>query len=116
MLETAVREMEEELGLSLPQEALEAAWLCTLPSCMDGRTKYGTFTCREYQEIFLIDGFSDGVDSLKLGADEVAGVELIDAGDVLTAWEDDDEGYAPRGAAYRRVLGAALGFFPAGGW
>jgi isopentenyldiphosphate isomerase len=117
VLETAVRELEEELGILLPAEELEASWLCTLPSSMSGETKHGKFVCNEYQEIFLVEGFdSSGVDSLALGTDEVAGVELVDAGQVIAAWEDGDAAYVPRGAAYRRVLGAALGFFPSGGW
>lgn len=118
VIETAVRELEEELGISLPAETLEASWLCTLPSSMTGETKHGKFVCNEFQEVFLVEGAISGsdVESLSLGADEVAGVELVDAADVLAAWDGGDSAYVPRGAPYRRVLGAALGFFPSGGW
>ena len=115
LLETAMRELEEELGLSIAADELEDAWVCTLPSSHTGETKFGKYTCNEYQEIYVVDGWGfDGIESLKLGADEVAGIELMDAGKVIAAWEEGDERFVPRGAPYRRVIGCALGYFPGG--
>ena len=117
VLSTAVRELEEELGLSLSAEEIEAAWVCTLPSSASGATaKHGEFVCKEFQEIFIIDGWDGQLNPDAFGADEVAGVELVDAAKVLAAWDDDHPEYVPRPDHYRRVLGSALGFFPKGGW
>lgn len=117
VLETAVRELEEELGITMDPEDLNAAWVCTVPSIGIGETpKHGKFTCREFQEIYVVEGWDGDVESLKVGADEVAGVELIDAGELLAAWEDGDPRFVPRADHYRRVIGAQLGFYPFGGW
>jgi len=116
VLETAVRELEEELGISMDAEDVDAAWLCTLPASATGETKLGKFICNEFQEIYIVDEWEGDVNSLKLGTDEVSGIELVDATDVLKAWEEGDPRFVPRAAPYRRVIGSALGFFPKGGW
>ena len=117
VLSTAVRELEEELGISLDEDDLEAAWLCTLPSKATGETaKLGKYYCNEFQEIFLVEDWAGDVSDFSVGEDEVAGIELIDAGEVIDAWADEDPRFVPRPGHYRRALGAALGFFPSGGW
>lgn len=45
-----MRELQEEIGVSLPEADLEAAWVCTLPASAEGATaQHGRFLCREYQ-------------------------------------------------------------------
>ena len=112
VIETAVREMEEELGLRFSADDLEAAHVCTLPCEASGATEaHGAFICREYQEIFLLrlDALPD-VASLALGSDEGASVTSQTAESVLQAWEDrrDELQLVPRSRAYAGVLRAAL--------
>ena len=88
-----------------------------MPSVTTGTTaNHGKFTCNEFQEIFVYEDWDGNVEALALGSDEVAGIELMDAGDVLAAWDEGNPAFVPRGPSYRRILGAVLGFFPIGGW
>ena len=109
VLETAVKELEEELGLKMTIRELEAARICTLPSSMCGETSFGPFVCREYQELFVVrcdEGFA--LTDLSLGSDEVAAVEWVAANEVLEAWASRDPNYVPREAPYRAVIADAL--------
>ncbi len=108
-VETAVRELEEELGVALSESELRAAHICTLPSLATGQTaSHGAFDCREYQDLYLVRMRSLDVGSLTLGSDEVAGAEVRAADEVLSAWEERRGGYVPRTSAYARVIREAL--------
>lgn len=114
---TAVKELEEELGVTLAEEVLASARLCTLPAEARGATaSHGEFVCREFQDLYLLRlAALDGAGGLAgvlgaLGADEVAAAELRPASDVLAAWAGgaDADAYVPRRAGYRAVLREAL--------
>lgn len=108
-LETAVRELQEELGVTMTSETLEAAWVCTLPSTASGETTFGKFVCNEFQEIYIIKGWNSGVESLSINRGEVAGIDLLPADQVIHAWEVVDARFVPRQEHYQRVLRVALG-------
>ena len=118
-LESAVRELEEELGLSVDQASMQRAFVCTVPSEVSGATEsHGAFVCREMQDIYLLrleDVLPKAVDAsasleqqLTLGAGEVAGVELRAAEVVDAAWAAEDANYVPRPEHYRVALREAL--------
>lgn len=123
-LDSAVRELEEELGLSVDSALMESAYVATIPSSVRGSTpKHGDFDCREFQDIYLLrledvlpnaGATSEGedapspLDQLTLGAGEVADVALLNAEGVLAAWAAEDDGFVPRPAHYCETLAAAL--------
>ena len=112
VVETALREAEEELGLRLTADELKAAWLGTLPSVASGETAtHGRFVCREFQELFLVRcADADALlDKLALDADEVAGVEWRPSAAVIAAWAKHDSEFVHRPKHYRCALGGALG-------
>ena len=126
-----MRELEEELGLSVDPALMKGAFVATIPSSVRGSTPtHGDFDCREFQDLYVLrledvlpnaspDGAPevapDGVgnapsplDQLTLGAGEVADVALLHADGVLAAWEAEDDGFVPRPAHYCQTLAAAL--------
>lgn len=108
-VESAVRELQEELGLALEPSVLAAASICTMPAEMRGATEaHGPFLCREYQDIYLVRMGALAPERLGLGLDEVAAVRLLPASEVLAAWAREDPSFVPRGAPYRRMLARAL--------
>lgn len=109
-VDTAVRELEEELGLSFSHAELASAHVCTLPCSASGATAaHGRFQCNEYQDIYLlrVEELPDA-EQLDLGSDEVASVTSRSVEAVLAAWDAADAAFVPRGAAYSAVLRAAL--------
>ena len=108
-LETAARELEEELGLGVGAEELRDGWVCTLPSAASGATeRHGPFDCREFQDMYLLRRPELSPASLDLGAAEVADARLFDGRELLRAWEGSDPAFVPRPAHYRRALVAAM--------
>ena len=117
-MDSAVRELEEELGLSVSTEAMARAFVCILPSQAVGETAtHGRFVCREFQCLYVLrveDCIPDGAsaasfeDQLTLGAGEVSGVALMDAEVVRRAWASADESFVPRAPHYVAALLAAL--------
>ena len=50
-----MRELEEELGLSVDSALMESAYVATIPSSVRGSTpKHGDFDCREFQDLYLL--------------------------------------------------------------
>lgn len=77
---TAVRELEEELGLTGPLvEKLEH--LFTLACTNKGETKrHGSFTCNEFQELMILPvGPTHDLSSYKYPPGEVTDVSRVDA-------------------------------------
>ena len=123
-----MRELEEELGLSVDPALMKSAFVATIPSSVRGSTpKHGAFDCREFQDLYLLrleDVLGDAganvphdeddgdaaspLDQLTLGAGEVSDVALLNADGVLAAWEAEDDGFVPRPAHYCETLAAAL--------
>ena len=67
-----------------------------------------TVGCR-YQDVYLVRlPELPAAAALTLGSDEVAGVRVLPAEEVLTAWEDTRPGFVPRSAAYTAMMRAAL--------
>lgn len=110
VLETAVRELEEELGLTMTMERMRASRVCTLPGTQTGSTAtHGSFLCNEFQDIFVVQLESTlDVSTLQLGTDEVAGVEWRAADEVIQAWAAADAAFVPRTEAYCAILSRAL--------
>jgi len=110
-LDTAQKELEEELGFAVGLAELEACFVGTFASTMRGITaKHGAFECNEYQDIYLFitPSASLDADKLVLGAGEVAGVQMIDATELISAWEREDAQFVPRSALYAHTLRAAV--------
>ena len=99
----------QELGLSVRPDELRDCWLCTIPSAASGATeKHGPFTCKEFQDMYLLRRPGLSPASLALGAAEVADARLFDGSELLRAWEGADPAFVPRPAHYRRALAAAM--------
>ena len=119
-VETATRELQEELGGSgIMQGRYEAedvtlSKVCTVSSSIQGRTKkFGSFTCREYQDVFLLwwpsdEPFEAGLFSPQT-EEEVSGFELMDAEELVTKLRSGDKDLVPRSIPYIDELSKALG-------
>ncbi len=114
VLDTAVRELYEELGVRVDAESVASARLCTLPSVQEGHTaRHGPFICREFQDLFLLRWpvplVASDFTALDAGEqDEVAGVVVEGASSVLAALRAGDAAYVPRGELYCAALESAL--------
>ena len=111
-LDTAEKELQEELGLAVEPGALKAALLCTFAASVRGSTKrYGEFRDNELMDVYLLRCPGDALrpEALNPGAGEVAAVKLMPAADVLRAWETDNAAYVPRTPSYCAMMRAALG-------
>ncbi|KAL1528030.1 hypothetical protein AB1Y20_009399 [Prymnesium parvum] len=108
-LETAQRELEEEIGVKVELQALREAWLCTLPSQDVGNTeKHGSYICREFQDVYLLRSSSLTLDELTLGTGEVSAVKWLPGEEVLVAWKTADATYVRRDPHYQQVIADAL--------
>lgn len=111
-LETATKELHEELGLDMPADALERALWVTLPACARGETQgHGEFVCNEFQDLYVLrapEAVARAPDALALGADEVSDVRLFPLETVLRAWEQGDPDFVPRAQHYRSEIGRAV--------
>lgn len=120
-IESAVRELEEELGLSVDEASMATAFVCTIPAEAVGETaSHGRFLCREYQDLYVLrldevlsapsgtSATAAALEQLKLGAGEVAGVALRDVDEVFAAWEAGDDELVPRPPHYRMAMMGAL--------
>lgn len=110
-LETAEKELQEELGIAMAQDALAEARLCTFAYTAKGSTaRHGAYECNEYTDIFLVRCSTDALrpEQLELEAGEVEGVKLVPAKEVIRAWEANDPSYVPRTPAYGAVIRQGL--------
>lgn len=110
-LDTAEKELQEELGLSIGQQELSLARRCTFAYCARGSTaRHGDFECNEFTDIYLlrVDGIRP--EALALEAGEVSAVRLVPAAEVFAAWGGRDPAYVPRTSEYSAVIRQALGW------
>lgn len=106
--DTAVRELEEELGLAVAPTALEP--LFTIAASATGSTaRHGPFRCNEYQEVFLLRVRGDHASrGYRPAEGEVAELRSEPAGETERFLRAGDAGYVPRSPAYIDALAAAL--------
>uniref|UniRef100_A0A7S2TIC9 Nudix hydrolase domain-containing protein n=2 Tax=Lotharella oceanica TaxID=641309 RepID=A0A7S2TIC9_9EUKA len=112
-LETAVREMEEELGILTDEVYLTK--LFTAISEASGETeKHGKYLCREFQEVYLVDIEQVEKSALspveiKVADGEVEEAKWIPQEDLISALITSDSTYVPRSNSYVQGLAKALG-------
>lgn len=112
-LETAVKELKEELGFEATEEQLAESFVCTLPTQGKGSTKHGSFQDNEFQDIYLLivpcEAMLPEALSLDVGQmDEVAGTLIMPSSEVLRRWGEGHSEMVPRPTHYAEVLRRAL--------
>mmetsp|Transcript_29507 Transcript_29507/g.62627 ORF Transcript_29507/g.62627 Transcript_29507/m.62627 type:complete len:313 (+) Transcript_29507:206-1144(+) len=118
VLDTAMRELEEELGghgtmRMYSLEDIRHGKVFTVTSAMEGETeKYGKFTCREYQDVFILWWKGDVPMETKLFAplvaEEVSGFEVMDGMELIKKMLQNDEKLVPRSTKYVNALAKAI--------
>lgn len=113
VLETVVREAEEELGLAVPTGSGDLAF--TVATEARGTTaRHGDFVCREIQYVFLLEAplrrrqGSGAFDGLRYSTGEVAGLRTEPARTLLANLRARSPEYVPRDVNYIGALEAAL--------
>eukprot|EP00580_Thalassiosira_gravida_P006698 CAMPEP_0201639400 /NCGR_PEP_ID=MMETSP0493-20130528/19214_1 /ASSEMBLY_ACC=CAM_ASM_000838 /TAXON_ID=420259 /ORGANISM="Thalassiosira gravida, Strain GMp14c1" /LENGTH=256 /DNA_ID=CAMNT_0048112785 /DNA_START=292 /DNA_END=1062 /DNA_ORIENTATION=+ len=125
VLDTTIREMEEELGggnngsmiqgmYSLEDVARSKAFIVS--SAIEGETeKYGKFTCREYQDVCILwwkgEIPMETTFFAPLVEEEVSGFEIMDGSELIKRMrrEGVDNGLVPRSIEYVDALAIAIG-------
>jgi len=123
VLDTTIREMEEELGggngmiqgmYSLEDVARSKAFIVS--SDIEGETeKYGRFTCREYQDVFILWWKGETPMETTFFApwveEEVSGFEIMDGSELIKRMrrEEVDNELVPRSIEYVNALAIAIG-------
>mmetsp|Transcript_3248 Transcript_3248/g.4585 ORF Transcript_3248/g.4585 Transcript_3248/m.4585 type:complete len:296 (+) Transcript_3248:191-1078(+) len=103
ILETAIREVEEEIGLEIPHEAL--VHLCCVPSRLKGSTiKHGDFECNEFQDMYLVVVEGLKAEDIKYAEGEVAEIKLIPYLQAKAKYDAEDPHYVPRPKLYFKSL------------
>ena len=111
-LDTAEKELQEELGIAIGQQALAAGMCCTFACQGRGSTpKHGAYECNEFTDIYVLRCSADVLrpEALAVEAGEVSAVRLVPAVEVLRAWAAADPTYVPRSPRYSAVIREALG-------
>ncbi|CAM9522697.1 unnamed protein product [Hapterophycus canaliculatus] len=106
-LETAIKEVSEELGLSCGEESLR--FVGTVATMAKGSTPmHGDFVCNEYKDIYLLR--HDGpVEELNFPPSEVEDVKLVPMDQLKEVYEtQQDPTYIPRPEYYTERLFEAL--------
>uniref|UniRef100_A0A7S2EU43 Nudix hydrolase domain-containing protein n=1 Tax=Ditylum brightwellii TaxID=49249 RepID=A0A7S2EU43_9STRA len=110
--ETAVRELEEELGMSdISIDRIKEARAFTIAASIQGQTpSHGEFICQEYQEVYILrkKGKLRATDFAPMMEEEVSGFEVASVKDVFIRLERKDEELVPRSLAYIQALTAAI--------
>jgi isopentenyldiphosphate isomerase len=120
ILETTMREMEEELGGNgnikgrYSLEDVKNSRMFTVTSAIEGETeKYGKYVCREYQDVFILKWKGDvpmeSHDFAPMVKEEVSGFEVIDGQELINKLMQGDEEFVPRSAEYIDVLAHIFG-------
>mmetsp|Transcript_7353 Transcript_7353/g.16102 ORF Transcript_7353/g.16102 Transcript_7353/m.16102 type:complete len:241 (+) Transcript_7353:262-984(+) len=120
VLDTALKELEEELGgngMIRGQYSLEDIERCkafVVSSDIEGETpKFGKFICREYQDVFILWWKGDAPMDAKLFAplveEEVSGFEVMDGRKVIERMQQNDKEFVPRSIEYVNALAKAIG-------
>lgn len=124
-VESAVRELKEELGLDVDANLLRKSFIRTLPSSKTGLSLgqlHGrrppapfvgkAFCCNEYQDLYLLtmpELSSENLSTeLTLAPEEVEAVELQPAKLVFRAWTLNDDLFVPRTKQYIKLLSLAF--------
>mmetsp|Transcript_11330 Transcript_11330/g.17367 ORF Transcript_11330/g.17367 Transcript_11330/m.17367 type:complete len:280 (+) Transcript_11330:129-968(+) len=110
--ETAIRELEEELGMNnIGMDLIKDSRAFTFAASIVGETPlHGKFICQEYQEVFVLrqDGELDVTSFAPIMKEEVAGFEVAKVKDILSRLEEKDEMLVPRSTSYIQALAAAI--------
>jgi len=121
ILETTMRELEEELGGNpsslIKQYTIEdvsKSRLFTVSSSIEGETeKYGKYKCQEYQEVFLLwwrgDDTMETTSFAPLVREEVSGFEILNANELIHRLRQGDDELVPRSLAYVNALAKVFG-------
>ncbi|KAL9188547.1 hypothetical protein ACHAXT_006925 [Thalassiosira profunda] len=118
ILDTMMRELEEELGGNgiiqkmYSSDDVERARAFTVASAVKGETEqYGKFICREYQEVFILwwKGKMETNMFAPLVAEEVSGFEILDGRELIKRMRRGDAELVPRCTEYIDALAEAIG-------
>lgn len=98
--ETAVREVVEELGLSIQPESLEFVFTCPAEQAPWGG-------CNAYEHVYLLLLKREQC-QFAIGSAEVTSVKWMSINDLKIAWENGNEEYVPRVEQYKDAFFAKL--------
>lgn len=99
ILETALCELAEELGITIDAEELQYAF--TIPA---EQAPLGG--CNAFEHVYFLHGNSET--KMSLGMEEVSGVSWVPASKLLSALTKGDDNYAPRTKQYCEAMGSFL--------
>ena len=121
ILETTMRELEEELGGASSSlirqytiEDIENSRLFTVSSSIEGKTeRFGKYKCQEYQEVFLLwwrgDDIMEATSFAPLVQEEVSGFEILNSNELIQRLRQGDDELVPRSSAYVNALAKVFG-------
>ena len=120
ILETTMREMEEELGGNgnikgrYSLEDVKNSRMFTVTSAIEGETeKHGKYICREYQDVFILkwkaDAPMESHDFAPMVKEEVSGFDIIDGQELILKLRKGDEELVPRSGQYIDALAKVFG-------
>ena len=120
ILDTTMRELEEELGGTgiiqqrYSMEDIKRSF--TVASSIEGSIKnFGTFIFREYQDVFIL--WWESYDNVKpmdvsmfapLAEEEVSGFKIVDVREMIERLRQNDKELVPRSIQYVDALAKAL--------
>ena len=121
ILETTMRELEEELGGASSSlirqytiEDIENSRLFTVSSSIEGKTeRFGKYKCQEYQEVFLL--WWRGDDTMETSSfspmvqEEVSGFVVMNTNELIQRLRQGDDELVPRSSAYVNALAKVFG-------
>jgi isopentenyldiphosphate isomerase len=110
ILETTLRELQEELGgngaiQQFTLDDVQHSKAFTVTSAIDGETeRFGKFICREYQDVFVLEWKGDSpMDAMvfkPLVQEEVCGFVTIDGKELIQRLRNGDAELVPRSIKY----------------
>ena len=120
VLDTALRELEEELGGNgalrgryTPRDVERGRAFVAAQSVEGETAKYGKFVCREYQDVFILwwEGSPPMTADLfaPLVQEEVSGFEIMDGRELIQRMSDNDPELVPRSKQYVDALARVFG-------
>ncbi len=98
--ETAVRELVEELGLTIEPQSLEFVFICPAEQAPLGG-------CNAYEHVYFLTQKREKC-QFAIGSAEVTSVKWMSIHDLKTAWKNGDEEYVPRVEQYKNAFFAKL--------
>lgn len=94
--ETAVREVAEELGLTIKPEDLEFVFICPAEQAPWGG-------CNAYEHVYFLLRKRENC-QFAIGSAEVTSVKWISINELKAAWKNGDEEYVPRVEQYKKAF------------